>query len=66
MILDGVCGTECDIRENFDTNKYPNIFVSKNLPERISEYIQIYSSHSSVEASETWAEIVLIIVLLKN
>jgi len=39
MILDGVCGTECDIRENFDTNKYPNIFVSKNLPERISEYI---------------------------
>ena len=24
-------GPECDIREHFDTNEYPNIFVSKNL-----------------------------------
>ena len=22
--------SECDIRKNFDTNEYPNIFVSKN------------------------------------
>ena len=32
---------ECDIRENLDTNEYPNIFESKNLHERISEYIRI-------------------------
>ena len=25
--------TECDIRENFDTNKCPNIFVSTKLHE---------------------------------
>ena len=30
---------ECDIRENFDTNECPNIFVSKKLHEWISEYI---------------------------
>ena len=33
--------TECDIPENFDTNEYPNIFVSKNLQEWIAEYICI-------------------------
>ena len=33
--------SECDIRENLDTNEYPNIFESKNLHERISEYIRI-------------------------
>ena len=32
---------ECDIRKIFDTNEYPNIFASKNLHERISEYIRI-------------------------
>ena len=31
--------TECDIRENFDTNECPNIFVSTKLHEWISEYI---------------------------
>ena len=30
---------ECDIRENFDTNECPNIFVSTKLHEWISEYI---------------------------
>ena len=33
--------SECGIRENFDANEYPKIFVSKNLHERISEYIRI-------------------------
>ena len=33
--------TECDIRENFDTNECPNIFVSTKLHEWISEYIHI-------------------------
>ena len=31
--------SECDIRENFDTNECPNIFVSTKLHEWISEYI---------------------------
>ena len=26
--------SECDIRENFDTNDYPNIFVSKKYPDQ--------------------------------
>ena len=30
---------ECDIRENFDSNEYLNIFTSKNLHEQMSEYI---------------------------
>ena len=30
---------ECDIRVNFHTNEYPNIFVSTNLYERLPEYI---------------------------
>ena len=30
---------ECDICMDFDTNKYPNIFVSRKWHERISEYI---------------------------
>ena len=34
-------GPECDIRENFDTNECPNIFVSTKLHEWISEYIHI-------------------------
>ena len=34
-------GSECDIRKHFDTNEYPNIFASKNLHKRISEYIRI-------------------------
>ena len=29
--------TECDIRMDFDTNEYPNIFVSKEWYKRISE-----------------------------
>ena len=33
------CRSECDIRENFDTNECPNIFVSTKLHEWISEYI---------------------------
>ena len=37
----GTIRAECDIRENLDTNEYPNIFESKNLHERISEYIRI-------------------------
>ena len=31
--------SECDIRENFDMNECPNIFVSTKLHEWISEYI---------------------------
>ena len=38
---DKLCKAECDIRKNFDTNEYPNIFVSKNLHEWMSEYIHI-------------------------
>ena len=38
---DNCCEAECDIRKNFDTNEYPNIFVSKNLHEWMSEYIRI-------------------------
>ena len=34
-------GPECDIRENFASNEYMNIFVSKKLHERMSEYIRI-------------------------
>ena len=33
--------SECDIRENLDTNDYPNIFESTNLQKQISEYICI-------------------------
>ena len=33
------CRPECDIRENFDTNECPNIFVSTKLHKWISEYI---------------------------
>jgi len=32
---------ECDIRMGFDTNEYPNIFVSRKWHERISEYIRM-------------------------
>ena len=35
-------GTECDIRMDFDTNEYPNIFLSRKWHERISEYIRAY------------------------
>jgi len=31
--------SECDIRESFDTNECPNIFISTKLDEWISEYI---------------------------
>ena len=34
-------GAECDIRMDFDTNEYPNIFVSRKWHERISEYIRM-------------------------
>ena len=34
-------GTECDLRENFASNKYTNIFVSKKLHERMSEYLRM-------------------------
>ena len=33
--------TECHIRMDFDTNEYPNIFVSRKWHERISEYIRM-------------------------
>ena len=36
-----MCVSECDIRIDFDTNEYPNIFVSRKRHERISEYIRI-------------------------
>ena len=39
--------TECDIRENFDTNECPKIFVSTKLPEWISEYIHINLSDTN-------------------
>ena len=32
---------ECDIRMDFDTNEYPNIFVLRKWYERISEYIRM-------------------------
>ena len=35
------CVTECDIRNDFDTNNYPNIFASRKLCEQMSEYICI-------------------------
>ena len=35
----GCSPSECDIRENFDTNECPNIFVPPKLHEWISEYI---------------------------
>ena len=34
-------GAECDIRSDFNTNEYPNIFVSRKRYERISQYIRI-------------------------
>ena len=34
---------KCDIPENFATNEYPNIFVSTNLHEWMSEYIHVKS-----------------------
>ena len=37
----GTYKSECDIRENLDTNESLYIFDSKNLHERISEYIRI-------------------------
>ena len=39
MVLTEGFSAECDIRENFDTNECPNIFVSTKLHEWISEYI---------------------------
>ena len=38
---DKVFGSECDIRESFDTKECPNIFVSTKLYEWIFEYIHI-------------------------
>ena len=32
---------ECDIRMDFDTNEYQNIFISRKCHERISEYIRM-------------------------
>ena len=32
---------ECDIRMDFDTNEYPNIFVSRKWHKQISEYIRM-------------------------
>ena len=40
--------TECDIRIDFDTNEYPNIFVSRKRYERISEYIRIKRNDTNV------------------
>ena len=44
---------ECDIRNFFDTNEYPNIFASKNLHKRISEYIRI----TSLTQTNVWMNI---------
>ena len=35
------CASECDIRENFASNEYTNIFESRKLNEQMSEYIRI-------------------------
>ena len=43
---------ECDIRENFDTNKYPNIFVTKKLHGRMSEYIHMKSLTKKIYTNE--------------
>ena len=40
--------SECDIRIDFDTNEYPNIFVSRKRYERISEYIRIKRNDTNV------------------
>ena len=52
--------SECDIRENFDTNEYLNIFVSKSCYERISEYICIpkvdTNEYPNIFVSKKWYE----------
>ena len=62
--------SECDIRENFDINEYPNIFLYKNLPERISEYIHIKNlTRTNVRINvciENCANIRLVFILLHN
>ena len=39
--LSSVFDSECGIRQNFDSNEYPNIFVSKFWLKWISKYIRI-------------------------
>ena len=47
-ICAGSIATECDIRIDFDTNEYPNIFVSRKRYERISEYIRIKRNNTNM------------------
>ena len=44
---------ECDIRENFDTNKCPNIFVSKKnyMNEYLNIFILIFLTRTNVRIS---------------
>ena len=52
--------TECDIRMDFDTNEYPNIFVSRKWHERISEYIRMKffetNEYTNIFVSKFWYE----------
>ena len=44
--------SECDIRMDFDTNEYPNIFVLREWHERISEYIRMNISDTNEYPNE--------------
>ena len=51
---------ECDIRMDFDTNEYPNIFVLRKWHERISEYIRMNffdpNEYPNIFVSKFWYE----------
>ena len=51
---------ECDIRMDFDTNEYLNIFVSRKWHERISEYIRMNffetNEYTNIFVSKFWYE----------
>ena len=50
--------SECDICMNFDTNEYPNIFVSRKWHEQISEYIHMKffetNEYTNIFVSKFW------------
>ena len=54
------CMAECDIRMDFDTNEYPNIFVSRKWHERTSEYICVKffdtNEYPNIFVSKFWYE----------
>ena len=56
----GTSESECDIRMDFDTNEYPNIFVSRKWHERMSEYICIIffdtNEYPNIFVLELWYE----------